>query len=165
MILLLLACLDHDPIPGGAGDSFVAMQVDFAEFRSWASISVPEETGHPEGAREVFLNAAPDAGAPAFPVGTVIVKTIATATGEDIHAMVKRGGGYNAAGAVGWEWFELVVADDGTPVILWRGEVPPDGESYGQLPGQTADTGGAEGDCNVCHGAVSGNDYVHSVGL
>lgn len=165
-MLLLIGCLDNDPIPGGAGDSFVAMQSDFADFQSWMATPVAEgDTGHPDGDRVVYLNAEPETGASAFPVGTMIVKTIAWSGGTDIHAMVKRGGGFNPDGAVGWEWFEIVLSDQGSPVILWRGDVPPEGEVYGQLPGQTADTSTTEGDCNACHGAAVNNDYVHTLAL
>ena len=161
ILALLLGCLDHDPIPGQE-DAFVAMQSDFAGYRGWASVSVAaEDTGHPDGARTVFINAMP-VGASTFPVGTVIVKEIA---GGDIHAMAKRGAGFNAEGAIGWEWFELVLADDGSPVIKWRGTEAPEGEAYGALPGSDpADTGDAiTGDCNVCHGAAADNDYVHAI--
>lgn len=163
MILLTLsACLDHDPPPGGT-ETFVAMQADFYDFRGWNAVEVEQtDSGHPAGDRVVYINQAATDG---FAVGTILVKTIATDAGTDIHAMAKRGGGFNADGAVGWEWFELVTADDGTPVILWRGGAPPDGEAYGQLPGQTADTGAPEGDCNVCHSAVAAKDYVHTEGL
>ncbi|MFN7143427.1 MAG: hypothetical protein ACK4YP_06610 [Myxococcota bacterium] len=161
---IVAGCLDHDPIPGGAGESFVAMQADFDGYRTWTDHTVePEDTGHPDGARTVYINTAPDGGT-TFPVGTVIVKEI---VGGDIHAMAKRGGGFNPDGAIGWEWFELVTATDGSPVIKWRGTEAPEGEAYGQLPGSAPeDTGDAvTGDCNTCHGAAVGNDYVHAIPL
>ena len=96
----------------------------------------------------------------------IVVKTIEWSGGTDIHAMAKRGADYNTEGAFGWEWFELVLADDGTPVILWRGAEPPVGEQYGQLPGMSTDTATTvTGDCNTCHGAAASNDYVHSIPL
>ncbi len=161
-LLLLAGCLDHDPIPGQQ-DAFVAMQSDFEGYPSWESVTVAaEDTGHPDGARTVYVNEMPEGG-DTFPVGTVIVKEIA---GGDIHAMAKRGGGYNADGAVGWEWFELVLSD-GAPVIKWRGTEAPEGEAYGALPGsEPEDTGDlVTGDCNTCHGAAVENDYVHAVPL
>lgn len=163
ILLALLACLDHDPIPGEEA-AFVAMQADFAGYRGWTSVTVAaEDTGHPDGARTVYVNVAPEGGE-TFPVGTVIVKEIA---GADIHAMAKRGDGFNTSGAVGWEWFELVLAEDGTPVIKWRGTEAPEGEAYGALPGSDPeDTGDlVTGDCNVCHAAAAANDYVHAVAL
>jgi hypothetical protein len=164
VILLLAACLDHDPIPGGDPETFVAMQADFAGYLGWDRVTVGSgDTGHPDGERAVYFSALPQGGSDAFAVGTRVVKVI---PGADIHAMVKRGGGYNAAGAVGWEWFELALATDGSPVIRWRGEVPPDGEAYGALPGaDTADTGLEVGDCNTCHAAAASNDFVHVVPL
>lgn len=155
----MLACLDHDPIPGGGAETFIALQSDFASFRSWEALPVATaDTGHSDGERIVYLNEPPTA--VPFPVGTILVKTI---DGLDIHAMAKRGGDFNADGAAGWEWFELVLVDD-VPVIKWRGETAPEGETYGQLPGQTGDTGDTiNGDCNVCHGAAASNDYVMSV--
>jgi hypothetical protein len=167
ILLALLACLDNDPIPGGGASTFIALQSDFADFEAWDARSVDTgDTGHAAGDRVVYLNQPPPAGATAFPIGTVLVKTIATATGEDIHAMAKRAADFNPDGAAGWEWFELVRATDGTPVIKWRGDVPPDGEAYGALPGSEGDTGDSvTGDCNVCHGAASANDFVHTVAL
>jgi hypothetical protein len=166
VILLLLACLDNTPIPGGEAESFVAMQVDFARYASWESFPVDTgDTGHPEGDRIVYVNARPEDGATAFPVGTILVKTIAWSGGLDVHAMVKRGGGFNPDGATGWEWFELVPADDGTPVIKWRGAEPPSGEIYQSLPGSTDSGDAVTGDCNVCHAAAIANDFVHTVPL
>jgi hypothetical protein len=167
LLALLAGCLDNDPIPGGAPASFIALQSDFADFASWEAIPVDTpDTGHPQGDRVVYLNARPEAGAESFPVGTILVKTIDGPGGTDIHAMAKRGDGFNTDGAVGWEWFELVRADDGTPVIKWRGETAPAGEQYGRLPGEEADTADTiTGDCNVCHGGERANDYVHTVAL
>lgn len=170
-LLALLACLDHTPIPGEA-DTFVAMQADFSGYTTWDAVPVDaapvdvasDDSGHPEGERTVYVNAPPTVDAVTFPVGTVIVKTIGG--GADIHAMAKRGAGFNTDGAVGWEWFELVLATDGEPVIKWRGAEPPAGETYGSLPGEPVDSGDTvTGDCNSCHGAVSDNDFVHAVDL
>jgi hypothetical protein len=161
LLLLLFACLDHDPIPGGE-EQFVAMQNDFSGFTGWPDYAIePEDSGHPEGARTVYISEEPPEGATAFPVGTMIVKVI---EGADIHAMAKRGGGFNAEGALGWEWFELVM-DGSEPVIRWRGAEPPDGETYGALPGVEEDSAAPLGNCDSCHSAVSANDFVHVVGL
>lgn len=162
MLLTLLACLDHTPPPDGTGEVFIALQSDFAPFRTWPVETVPTtDTGHIAGDRQVYLNANPPAGAESFPVGTILVKTIRWEGGEDIHAMAKRGGGFNEDGAVGWEWFELALADDGTPVIQWRGASPPEGEAYGSLPGDATDTADTvTGDCNACHAGAADNDFV-----
>lgn len=166
MLWLLLGCLDHTPIPGEQGESFVAMQTDFADFRAWPSQVVAEaDTGHISGQRVVYASALPEPGGAQFPTGTLLVKTIDWEGGTDVHAMVRRGGAFNADGAVGWEWFELVLADDGSPVIKWRGAEPPDGEQYQSLPGTTDTVDTVTGDCNTCHAVASDNDFVHSLSL
>ena len=160
MLLLLLACLDHQPLPD-EGEVYVAMQSDFAGFASWLAYDLDRaDTGHPSGPGTVYLNAAPPAGADQFPVGTRLVKAI---DGADLHAMAKRGGDFNPDGG-GWEWFELVL-DGADPVIRWRGAAPPSGEAYGALPGVTDDSAAPLGDCNTCHGMVADHDFVHTVGL
>lgn len=165
LLWLLAACLDHTQPPGGDEATFVAMQSDFASYLSWEATTVStQDTGHVEGERVVYLNARPPEGAAEFPVGTIFVKTIAWSGGTDLHAMVKRGGGFNPDGAAGWEWFELVESD-GVPIILWRGEAAPEPGSYlcETDLGDTAET--VTGDCNTCHGFYSSNDYVQSVAL
>jgi hypothetical protein len=53
--------------------------------------------------------------------------------------MAKRGGGFNKAGAYGWEWFAIQLdAHGGLGSIEWRGSMPPDDPGYGT-------------DCNSCH--------------
>lgn len=164
LLLLLCACLDHELAPGAEGGEFVAMQSDFAGFASWPATEVGDTDtgGHPDGARTVHLSGEAPEDAAEFPVGTRIVKRIVTAEGEDLHAMAKRGAGYNAEGAVGWEWFELAWGDTGEPVIVWRGAAPPDGEGYGTLG--AGDTG-VESDCNTCHAGARTNDFVWSLPL
>jgi hypothetical protein len=73
--------------------------------------------------------------------------------------MVKRGCGYNSApgDADNWEWWSLADNGNCTMTMLWRGPVPPMGESY---------TGKPIGDCNGCHNMVGGdNDYVWDTAL
>ena len=70
--------------------------------------------------------------------------------------MVKRGGGYNAQGARGWEWFELAARPDDSLAIVWRGINAPQGEDYGGDP---------QGGCNDCHARAGRNDFVRSPGL
>ena len=163
ILLMLLGCLDDALAPGADSDTYVAMQADFADFKQWPSVEVTElDSGHGVGARFVYLSR-PEGDGETFPVGTVIVKVI---EGSSTFAMARRGGDFNASGALGWEWFELDYATDSTPVIRWRGEQPPEGEAYGALPGQTADTAAAfEGDCNACHVAARANDYVFTIDL
>ena len=59
------------------------------------------------GETHEYINAPTAAGAKAFPVGTIFVKTVESKKKSDIFAMVKRGKGFNASGASGWEWFGL----------------------------------------------------------
>ena len=165
--LALTACLDHDLAPGAEG-SFVAMQSDFAGYASWTSFEVDSaDSGGHSGERAVYINLLPEAEAAAdgFPVGTILLKVAQPVAGSgetdpDVHAMVKRGGGYNP-GAPGWEWFDLVLSG-GVPVINWRGAAPPAGGGY---QAGSIDTANPDGDCNSCHSAAYGNDYVHTVPL
>ena len=164
MLLFLLACAAKAPEDSAAPEVFIAMQADFAGFLDWEALPVSTaDTGHVDGERTVYIQRRPPAGAAAFPVGTMIVKTIAWSGGLDVHAMAKRGGGFNPEG-VGWEWFELTLLPDGTPVMLWRGAGPPDGEGYqNQADDSAVDT--VSGDCNTCHAAAAENDFVFTVGL
>ena len=167
--------LDHE-LSSDDESELVARPADFAGFLSWPHVEVGQNAGdapHDELVRTVYLSAAPSAEASTFPVGTIIVKTGAggEATGEagqGVHAMVKRGGGFNVAGARGWEWFELDVdttseEGDDDPVLVWRGANPPAGESYGCPAGQVCDEGGLT--CNDCHAGSIGNDFVNSPAL
>jgi hypothetical protein len=162
--LCFAACLDHELPPEDidAPTSFIALQRDFAAFESWSSYELGTSplAGHPPGVRVAFLNRTPAPGAESFPVGTMIVKTAQSGGFEDwlVHGMVKRGGAYNARGARGWEWFELKLSRERIPVIVWRGELPPNGERYGCLTGSCEDAP----DCNACHADAIGNDFVKS---
>lgn len=148
------------------GEPFVAFERDFAGFRDWPRVETgpanPQGITHVAGRRRVYVNARPLAGAGdrrgSFPVGTVLIKEIldGAAEGHRIFAMVKRGGGYNAGGARGWEWFELAARPDDTLAIVWRGINAPKGEDYGGDP---------QGGCNDCHGRAGKNDFVRSPGL
>lgn len=161
---------DHDLGDLEAPDVFIAQNADFADYRSWPSVVVGEaaiENGHPAGERRVYVSHLPADDAEAFDVGTVFVKEgagleVEGGTGTEIHAMVKRGGGFNADGAVGWEWFELGLSTTNSPIIVWRGQEPPDGESYGCLLGDCASP---LGQCNTCHQAATNNDFILSPGL
>lgn len=167
--------LDHELSPDDVAE-VVARPADFADFLTWPHVEVGDVAAvapHDEPARTVYLNAPPDDDATTFPVGTIIVKTGAGgeatgASGSGVHAMVKRGGGFNADGARGWEWFELNVdltteQGDDDPLLVWRGANPPEGESYGCPAGQVCAEGGLT--CNDCHGGSVGNDYVNSRAL
>lgn len=173
--LLACGCLDHELAPGEegsgtrAGTTFLAQQRDFADYDDWMPFDteVSDEHGGVVGTVTEYLNRLPDEGSEAFPVGTMIVKTVQPAKGEPpaIHAMAKRGGAFNKQGALGWEYFELKKSDTGTPVILWRGPRPPSGEQYRSLLRMNdLDDSRMEVDCNGCH-MLSHNDAVLSSAL
>jgi hypothetical protein len=162
---LALACGGPTPLERKAlpeRSVFIAMERDFQSFRSWGSALLPSAPAvsvtHPAGPRRVYINAFPPEPRADFPVGTLIVKeTVPDAKGRvRLLGMVKRGGGYNRAGASGWEWFELEERYDWNVGIVWRGLSAPDGESYGGDP---------EGTCNSCHRRNASTDYVQSAAL
>ena len=152
---------DHDAPDDGPG-LFIAQNADFAALSSWPSIVEPDlvEGGHVATPRTIRVSALPDADATEFAVGTIIVKEGVVDDDEELHAMVKRGGGFNAAGARDWEFFELQRATDGTPLIAWRGEEPPAGSGYGCISGSCATT--TTTSCNACHAAADDNDSILS---
>jgi hypothetical protein len=139
------------------GSTFIAFGDDFSHFTAWKSFQDdvgPSTDPHTMGPRTEYINALPPEGATRFPVGTIIVKVIEdTAT---IFAMVKRGGGFNADGAVEWEWFELGDNGDGTYAVQWRGVAPTSSTDPYTKMGNT---------CNDCHGGFASNDYVESTKL
>ena len=143
IVLLLAAC-------GGSGSDaapqFIAAQRDFANYRTWSRYDLGVNSGdavHTQGSRVVYINKIPAHGSTQFPLGTILVKTIGedTAAPGKTFGMAKRGGGFNAQGSVGWEWFEI----DGTPqpIIVWHGTEPPPGEAYNPT--------GVGDQCNDCH--------------
>jgi hypothetical protein len=161
LILLLVACGQSDEAATKSTDHFIPLQRDFTNYRQWRAFDLgvaPADSVHPEGRRIVYLNQALPSGSAAFPAGTILVKAVTPLDGStaSIFAMAKRGGTYNAQGAVGWEWFELQDGADGTTLIVWRGITPPSGEGYGNVVG---------GACNTCHGLHQDNDYVASSAL
>lgn len=146
-----------DAPPSGPRDPFIAFAQDFRGYGGWEKLFIkgdPLDDPIHGGDRTIFVNRRPPKGSGQFPVGTIVVKRMESAGGQ-IFAMVKRGGGFNAEGAAGWEWFRIVDAG-GEIGIAWRGMSPPDGESYGGGPG---------GVCNGCHFAAKGNDWVMYSGL
>jgi hypothetical protein len=157
-LLGAIGCSSSPPATDGVRFPFIAVASDFNGFRSWPSHSIESATAsgstHVTGARTVYINEMPPAGASAFPAGTRIVKE--TAADGKLFARVKRGGGYNTTGAVDWEWFELQETSGGAVFIVWRGVGPPAGETYGGDP---------NAGCNTCHRTVPANDYVLSPGL
>lgn len=148
-----------------AGTSFLAFADDFTNFREWerheiAGAMLP--IGAHEGPAYVYASAPPPAGAARWPVGTIMVKTVEHGPPQQwiIHAMVKRGVPYNREGAIGWEYFELSILEDGESMqMLWRGPGPPSGHGY-----SAAGSDLAPSDiplvCNDCHGSAWQSDGV-----
>lgn len=155
-LALALGCASPGE-PGSIAEPFVAIESDFADFRDWPSFELPPSSlsmDHRSGARRLYFSAMPEDALAAFPIGTILVKTVEDGDPStwEIHAMVKRGGGYNALGARGWEFFDLAYDPSGAVVVRWRGEGPP--------PGTVGYPGEGDGQCNSCHGIVADRDYV-----
>ncbi|MBX7194690.1 MAG: hypothetical protein K1X94_21725 [Sandaracinaceae bacterium] len=153
-------------LAGCAPEGFVASEADLATYAGWTRFDrgdQPVGPEHPAGGSVVYVSRLPVHGATAFAEGTMIVRITAGASPDpttwEVHAMAKRGGDYNAAGARGWEFFDLELepSADGSyrPHIEWRGESPPEGNGY-----EAPDGGGVELSCNHCHGAAVQNDSV-----
>jgi|ERR1700733_7031385 len=158
-IWCLLAACGKAPKPTADGadtSTFVAFVSTFQPFRTWTSF---HDLGPPDqddastypavvlGPRTQYINTLPPTGATEFPVGTVIVEARESGLMK-IFASVKRGGGYDAEGALNWEWFELGEDPTGVVSITWRGTGPPVGDTYG----------GVQGDCSTCHTACGANN-------
>lgn len=152
---------DSNPADGAVPWPFIAQTSDFAGFCSWshAPATAAGDAGdgvHGVGPLTVYWNRSPPHGSSEFPVGTIILKESnqADASQRVVFAMVKRqprGTGYNTGGADGWEWWSVTDLGNCNIERLWRGVVPPIGESYAGQP---------VGDCNGCHSAAVDNDYV-----
>ena len=155
-LVALAACgPGGEPMP--MGDTFVAFASHFNGYVHWEKFEVSsapvQGEVHSTGDRKVYLNRRPAAGATEFPVGTMVVKAL-PGVGR-VFARAKRGGGYNAAGAAGWEWFELQHTSAEEVIFVWRGVGPPNGEGYGGDPNG----------CNVCHLTLKSNDTVSTAAL
>jgi hypothetical protein len=137
-------------------EPFIVLDRDLAGFRGWmvfdldVSPLVPHDTL--AAPRRIYSNVVPPPPTEPFPVGAILVKTVEEATYAEwsVHAMVKRGGGFNAQGAVGWEFFDVHMTDDAVPVISWRGI------------GDTTDPCGYHDmmSCNACHGVIPSSDHI-----
>ena len=151
-LALLLGCGDGGDPPVEPG-GFIALTDDFRDFRTWPRVAVGDAAlaAHPEGPRFAYANRPPPPAGERYPVGTILVHSIEP--GEDLttwelFAMAKRGGGYNAAGAVDWEFFHLELSARGVPVIAARGLNPTVLRAYVGV-GPTSQGSG----CNRCHAA------------
>lgn len=166
LALPVLGCGD-----GKMTSSYIALQSDFAAFRTWPRYFVGDGPleGHPAGPRYGYLKQ--KTGDKQYPVGSLIVKTVERGTTPqdwDVFAMAKRGAGFNSGGAAGWEFFVLRINADDVPVIFSRGtnpfDAPPDGGGAGH---GYSDPSGSGITCNRCHGipGTERNDHILSVPL
>jgi hypothetical protein len=149
-VWMLAGCAKHDPT-GDASEVFVAFAASFAPFRTWTHFTddLVDDGSLPAGVagmRDQYINVLPKTGSTEFPIGTIIVEV--RADGK-IFASVKRGGDYNAAGCVNWEFFELT---ENPLTISWGNIGPPTGDTYGGDPNG----------CNNCHVMCASNDYICS---
>ncbi len=166
---LACACSSDGSAPdAGSSGEFIAYAGAFDGFHDWYSVPAtgPADVGdamtntvHALQPLQAYINHLPPHGSTTFPVGTIIVKEVNSGDldSRQIFAMVKRGGGFNSAGALDWEWFELQnTSNPALPVaIIWSGFGPPMGETYG----------GNMATCNNCHEGAQSNDYVWTQAL
>lgn len=160
LVLLASGCRGPDVAPDASSASFIAVGRDFEGFLDWPSVAIEsggQPGGHTVGPARTYLRGRVPATDLPFDVGTILVKATPADSfeGWEVHAMVKRGGGYNADGAVGWEWFDLALDASGVPSIAWRGPGTPSDPGVYASP-----DGGAGMACGQCHGAVPFDDYV-----
>lgn len=169
VVLASLSCSSSSSGPADAGGNGTYTPIEAAAFNgfcNWSSAEAVAEGDASDGVHNlglgplrVYWNHAPPHGSTAFPQGTLILKSSEEAdpTQHTIFAMAKVGGGYNASGAVNWEWFSFKQNADCTVTLLWQA-APPSTESYAGLP---------IGDCNGCHTEpeAKANDYVWDTAL
>lgn len=157
-VIALLACVAScGAEPPADTTAFIALDRDFQGFRAWPRVplSAVSAGGHPEGPGQyVYVSRARPSGARDFAVGTMLVRTfeLPTLTSWEIFAMAKRGGGFNADGDAGWEFFRLRLDAQGRVVIVARGIAPRT---------DTVDTysTGDHAGCNACHGTADARVY------
>jgi hypothetical protein len=155
----------------GELSSFIALVRDFEGFQSWPSwdLGTGAHAVEQQAPTHVYINALPQSGDSEFRVGTLIVKVLEMGDEPStwqVHGMAKRGAGYNAKGAYGWEYFDFTLDADGIPHENWRGANVPNGESY-QTTVFTSDGQAIQQDvpdCNTCH-QTSNNDAVNTGAL
>lgn len=159
MALLAVGCRGARSGRADAGGrtSFVAFTRDFEGFRRWPRTSLGRFSsgGHMEGPEQyAYVNLPRRPGMRTWDVGAIIVRTLERGdpTTWQVFASVKRGGGYNARGDVGWEFFRLRLDAAGHVVIVARGLNPRTGL------GDPYAAGDGVG-CNTCHGSQDARVY------
>jgi hypothetical protein len=136
---------------------FIAQNSSFKNYQDWTAFKITVKSEHEglSGETAIYVSQLPNTETKTFPVGTILFKTTLV-NGFDkpvVHAMSKRGSGFNADGALGWEYFELLMGKGDVPYILWRGSKPPAGEMYQALLGAMSVVRPmtTDADCNSCH--------------
>ena len=139
---------------------FIAQDSDVADFPNWYSqpfVADPlADIVYPPGSRFGFINHPAPPGATSYPVGTIIIKAIENdkvPAHWELFGMSKRGGDYNAAGAIGWD-FLLIRYENGVPHIYSSGLTPTvDGNPDMQAAvNEGSYFAGGQIACDVCHG-------------
>lgn len=154
-LLMVSGCaLETEPPVGPR----IALAADFEGFQSWRRVALPEHSiteGHLSSEeRYLYIDREAPELPEAFPTGTIVVKTIEIGPPEEweIHAMVKRGDGYNAHGSVGWEFFDLRFDARERLSIAWRG-LGDEATAYIDPTGQVRA-------CSECHDLVPDRDFI-----
>lgn len=164
-VLLLAACAGREPATAAGLAKAEAPKVgprvafarDFAAFRAWRRYRLPEDAltdgHHSSPHRYLYVDRELPPDPAPLPLGTILVKTTEEGPPSewDIHAMVKRGNGFNRHGCAGWEFFNLAIDPEGDVTIAWRGR--------GDDPAAYVDAEGHQRSCNSCH--VYGREVDH----
>ncbi len=151
IVFALASCSAPTPVdPRQGPGTFIAFDQDFAGYRSWQTfdLGVMTPPGHPMGQQVLFASRPLPVGATRFEDRTIIIREIRSdpdPTKWDLFAMARRGGGYNASGAVDWEFFILSLDSQGVPHIVSRGISPSETSTSPYHPGEGIT-------CNTCHG-------------
>lgn len=144
---------------GCAPEPFIAFTRDFEDLRAWPQVALsgPANAAHASGGALYASVLGLDADGGLCAGSALVREQPANAAGPaSLHGMVKRGGGFNAEGAVGWEWFGFGESADGEPVVLWRGDEAPSEVGYNNGVELI------EADCNGCHQAGAAFDFLMS---
>lgn len=149
---------------------FLVQDSDIADFTSWYSqpfvIDPIADIFYPPGSRFGFINHVAAPGATSYPIGTIIIKAIENSkdpTTWQLFGMSKRGGDYNAAGAVGWDFF-LPRFENGVPHIYSSGLTPTvDGNPDMGAVNEGSYFAGGQIACDVCHGSKDYAPYDHII--
>lgn len=156
--LFAIGCAAEAPAPVGPR---IAFGRDFEGFTGWRAYALDPEPiteGHLSSAnRWLYIDREPPPPGEPFELGTVVVKAVEDGPPSAwvVHAMVKRGEGYNPDGCVDWEFFDLHLDDDQNVAIGWRGTGDDAAAYIDPLSGEARA-------CNSCHVLGVESDYVFS---